>query len=78
MTVTLDTQNIDLHTLIGSIGLTLGNRSFYLVDSESYEELMRAKRNIDYLNMLQRSRGQGRNGQVVVKSMEEIEAMAAE
>ena len=78
MTVTLDTQGVDLSTLKGSVGVTLGSQPFYLVDSERYEELMRAKRNIDYLNMLERSREQCRKGQVVVTSLEELEAMAAE
>ena len=78
MTVTIDMQSVDLSTLKGAIGVTLDNRPFYLVDPESYERMARAMRNAEYFAMLDKADEQIRNGQVVVRTMEDLEAMAAE
>jgi len=79
MTVTLATPpSVDLSTLKGSIGVTLNDKSYYLVDPESYERMARAQRNLEYLKKLEESREQYRRGQVIVKTMEELEAMAEE
>ena len=51
---------------------------YFLVDQKSYEEMARAKRNAEYLAMLEKSRDEIRQGKVVVKSLEELEAMADE
>ena len=78
MTMTVDSPAVDLTTLNGAVGVKLNDRPFYLVDPDSYERMARAQRNIEYLNKLEESREQYRKGQVVVKTLEELEAMAAE
>ena len=78
MTMTVDSPAVDLNTLNGAVGVKLNYRPFYLVDPDSYERMARAQRNIEYLNKLEESREQYRKGQVVVKTLEELEAMAAE
>ena len=78
MTMTVASPAVDLNTLRGSVGVKLNDRDFYLVDPDSYERMARAQRNIEYLNKLEESREQYRKGQVVVKTLEELEAMAAE
>ena len=47
-------SSVDLSTLKGSVGVTLNNRNFYLVDPESYERMAKAMRNAEYLAMLDR------------------------
>ena len=77
MTITLSApSSVDLKTLKGSIGVTFDDQPFYLVDPESYKELLRAKHNLEYLNMLAQSHEQYKKGQVVVKTMEELEAIS--
>ena len=60
------------------IPLTVNNVECMLVERKTYEEMARAKRNAEYLAKLDKADEQIRNGQVVVKTFEEIEAMAAE
>ncbi len=49
-----------------------------LANHQSYEKMARAKRNDEYLAMLDKSREEIKQGKVVVKSLEELEAMADE
>lgn len=58
--------------------VTLNQVKYHLVDQKSYEEMAKAKRNAEYLAMLEKSRDEIRRGKVVVKTMEELEAMANE
>ena len=60
------------------IALTVNNVECMLVERKAYEEMARAKRNAEYLAKLDKADEQIRNGQVVLKTMEELEAMAAE
>ncbi len=54
------------------------NRNVVIVSEHEYNELQKAKRNAEYLAKLDRSLAQLKNGDVVVKSMEELERMADE
>lgn len=54
------------------------NRNVVIVSEEDYKELEKAKRNIEYMKMLDESDRQLREGRVIVKTMEELEAMANE
>ena len=54
------------------------NRNVVIVSEHEYNELQKAKRNAEYLAKLDRSLAQPKNGDVVVKSMEELERMADE
>lgn len=54
------------------------NRNVVIVSEHEYNELQKAKRNAEYLAKLDRSLTQLKNGDVVVKSMEELERMADE
>ena len=54
------------------------NRNVVIVSEHEYNELQKAKRNAEYLAKLDRSLAQLKNGDVVVKSMEELEQMADE
>lgn len=49
-----------------------------IIPEEEYECLLRAKANDDYRRKLEHSMEQSRQGKVVVKSMEELEAMESE
>lgn len=55
-----------------------GNRNVVIVSEQEYNELQKAKRNAEYLAMLDESYAQLERGEVVVKSMEELERMANE
>ena len=50
--------------------------SVVMISEEEFRNLNRAKHNLEYLEMLNESRQQYREGRVVVKTMEELEAMA--
>lgn len=52
------------------------DRNVVLMSLERYNELEKLERNARYLAMLAESDRQLRDGKVVVKSMEELEAMA--
>ncbi len=54
------------------------NKNVVIVSEHEYNELQKAKRNAEYLAKLDRSLTQLKNGDVVVKSMEELERMADE
>lgn len=51
------------------------NRNVYIISQEQYESLQKAKRNADYLMMIDRSMEQLASGQAVTKSIEELRAM---
>lgn len=54
------------------------NKNVVVISEQEYNELQRAKRNAEYLAKLDRSFEQLKNGEVIVKSMEELERMANE
>lgn len=53
-----------------------GNRNVVIVSEQEYNDLQKAKRNAEYLKKLDRSLEQLEHGEVLVKSMEELERMA--
>lgn len=55
-----------------------GNKNVVIVSEQEYNDLQKAKRNAEYLKKLDRSLEQLEHGEVVVKSMEELEHMADE
>lgn len=55
-----------------------GNENVVIVSKQEYNDLQQAKRNAEYLKKLDRSLEQLEHGEVVVKSMEELEHMAGE
>lgn len=55
-----------------------GNRNVVIVSEQEYNELQKAKRNAEYLKKLDKSLEQLKYGEVVIKSMEELEQMADE
>ena len=54
------------------------NHNVVIVSEKEYNDLQKAKRNAEYLEKLNRSFSQLESGDVVVKSMEELELMANE
>ncbi|MCC8029065.1 MAG: type II toxin-antitoxin system Phd/YefM family antitoxin [Lachnospiraceae bacterium] len=54
------------------------NQNVVMISEKEYNQLKKSQRNEDYLAMLDRSRGQLTRGDVVIKSMEELESMANE
>lgn len=48
------------------------NENIYMINEAEYNELQKAKRNAEYLAMLDRADEQVKNGQIVIKSMEEL------
>ena len=61
-----------------SIDKLLENQDLIVITKDEYKEFLRCKNNIDYLEKLDKSYKQLENGEVVIKSMEELEAMANE
>lgn len=55
-----------------------GNKNVVIVSEQEYNDLQKAKRNAEYLKKLDRSLEQLEHGEVVVKSMEELEHMEDE
>lgn len=55
-----------------------GEKNVVLISLEKYNDIMKAARNAEYLDMIDKSMKQIENGKVIVKSMEELEAMADE
>lgn len=51
------------------------NENIYMINEAEYNALQKAKRNAEYLAMLDRSDKELKTGKVVVKTMEELEAM---
>lgn len=52
------------------------NENIYMISEKEYNELQKAKRNAEYLMMLDESIEQYKHGEVVVKTMAELEQMA--
>lgn len=52
------------------------NENIIMMSEKEYNDLQKAKRNADYLAMINRSVAQLERGEIVVKSMEELEQMA--
>lgn len=55
-----------------------GKENMVWIDLVSYNKLQKAKENLEYLMKLEESYKQLDSGKVVVKTMEELEAMASE
>ena len=51
------------------------NENIYMINEAEYNALQKAKRNAEYLAMLEQSDKELKAGKVVVKTMEELEAM---
>ncbi len=51
------------------------NENIYMINEAEYNALQKAKRNAEYLAMLDKSDKELRDGKVVVKTMEDLEAM---
>lgn len=51
------------------------NENIYMISESEYNALQKAKRNAEYLAMLKKSDDELKAGKVVVKTMEELEAM---
>lgn len=51
------------------------NENIYMINEAEYNALQKAKRNAEYLAMLDKSDEELKAGKVVVKTMEELEAM---
>lgn len=51
------------------------NENIYMINEAEYNALQKAKRNAEYLAMLDKADEQVKNGQVVIKTMEELIAM---
>ncbi len=51
------------------------NENIYMINEAEYNALQKAKKNAEYLAMLSRADEQIKNGQVVVKTMEELITM---
>lgn len=54
------------------------NENVVMLSETQYNEMMKAKRNAEYLAHLDRSFAQLERGEVIVKSMEELEQLADE
>ena len=53
-------------------------KNVVIISLEKYNEMMRAARNAEYLDMIDRSMEQINKGKIVVKTTEELEGMANE
>lgn len=54
------------------------NQNVVMLSEKEYNELAKAKRNLEYYAMLDESDRQLKSGRVIEKTMEELEAMAEE
>lgn len=54
------------------------NENVVMLSENEYNKMLKAKRNAEYLEHLDRSLAQLERGEVIVKSMEELEQMADE
>jgi len=52
------------------------NENLVVISEKEYNELEKARRNAEYLAMLDESMKQLRDGRVIVKTMDELEEMA--
>lgn len=50
------------------------NENIVMISEKQYNEIMKVKRNAEYLSMLEKSMAEAESGGFVVKSMEELEA----
>lgn len=50
------------------------NENVVMLSEVEYNEIMKAKRNADYLTMIDKSMAEAENGGFIVKSLEELEA----
>ena len=50
----------------------IGNKNVYIISQGEYEDLQKAKRNEEYLAMLDRSFAQVKNGETVALSIDEL------
>ena len=55
-----------------------GNKNVVVISEQEYNDLQKAKRNAEYLAKLDKSFEQLKHGEVVIKSMDELEAMASD
>lgn len=54
------------------------NENIYMINETEYNELQKAKKNAEYLTMLDESRAQLERGETISFSMEELRAMEAD
>lgn len=54
------------------------NENVVIVSEKEYNEMQKAKRNAEYLAMLDRGFADMKNGKGITKTMEELEVMAAD
>ena len=54
------------------------NKNVVVISEKEYNDLQKAKRNAEYLTHLDHSYEQLKNGEVIVKSMDELERMENE
>lgn len=54
------------------------NKNVVIISEAEYNEMAKAKRNAEYLEKLDRSFAQLEHGEVIKKSLEELEAMTAD
>lgn len=54
------------------------NKNIYLISQAEYEELQKAKRNAEYLKMIDSSMEQLKEGKVITKSLADLEALESE
>ncbi len=54
------------------------NENVYMISEKEYNELQKAKKNAEYLSMLDKSIGQLENNEVITISMEELEKLSDE
>ncbi len=54
------------------------NKNVVVISEAEYNDLQKAKKNAEYLAHLDRSFEQLQNGEVIIKSMEELEKLANE
>ncbi len=52
------------------------NQNVVIISEAEYNEMMKAKRNAEYLAMLDKSMQEAKEGGFVVKTIEELEAMS--
>jgi antitoxin YefM len=75
--VTIQANKID-NDFIANIKKTWQDQKIVVVPEADYQQMLKAKRNAEYLAMLDRSFKELEEGKVVVKTMEELEAMAVD
>jgi hypothetical protein len=74
-TVAIQANKID-NDFIQGIKKTWRTQKIVVVSETDYHEMLKAKRNAEYLAKLDRSFKQLEEGKIVIKTMEELEEMA--